>query len=58
MKGRKFRDSEDVICAANVWLEEYIRPTIRLPRNLSFEKHNAGPSAFQLSETMLESDKT
>jgi len=36
---------------------ERARMTIILQRNSSFGEKNSGPSAFQLQETMLKSDK-
>jgi len=53
MKGCKFADDEDVISMTNGWLEQI---------NNSFTTEsqlwrNAGPSAFQLQNTMLKVTK-
>ena len=51
MKELKVADDDDVICTANCLLEEHSSTTeSKLCRN-------AGPSAFQLQESMLKSDK-
>jgi len=50
MKGRRFADDEDVICTTNDWLEDQEPTNCELWRN-------AGPSALQLQETTLKSDK-
>jgi len=54
MKGCKFADNEDVICAANGCWKTKIKDSSTTESKLW---RNAGSSTFQLKETMLKSDK-
>jgi len=54
MKGRKSADNEGVIYTANGCWKTKIKNSSTTESELW---RNAGPSAFQLKETMLKSDK-
>jgi len=54
MTGRKFADDEDVICRQMAGWKMKIKNSSTAESELW---RNAGPSAFQLKETMLKIDK-
>jgi len=51
MKGHKVSDNEDVFCMTNGWLEDQVQNSSTMETELW---RNAGQSAFQLQESMLE----